>query len=113
MSTPSDPTLQVWLPPPGDRMTDRPLALSGGARYSSIDGLWILVTAATRPCPILKFSSWSDPGPALRAGWPGGKRVTTWWPAVSGLGSSSLTAGAEPAASGALAESSARPVDAA
>src|SRR5262249_33522286 len=64
----------------------------------------MLVTAATRVLPAeslpdLKTSAWAWPAKALRVGWRGGKRVTTWWPGVRGLGSRSLT-GAEPSAAG-------------
>src|SRR3954452_19060045 len=106
-STPSPPTLQVLFPPPGERMTDVPLAFSGGARYSSIDGLWMLVTALGRSLPCLKSSSLSEPGPALSAGWPGGKSVTTLWPATSGLGSTSFVAGGKAADDGVVAGASA------
>ncbi len=59
MAVPSGPTLHVWFPPPAATMTAIPLALSAGARWISIDGLWIFTTDSTRaalPLDMLKTS---------------------------------------------------------
>src|SRR5437762_8348 len=56
-----------------------------------MEGLWMLLTLATRLAWTVKISSLSAPASACRAGWPGGKRVITLWPGVRDLGSRSLT----------------------
>ena len=86
MSTPSGPTLRVLFPPPAATMTAIPLALSAGARWTSIDGLWMFSTDSTRSefPDYLKTSGLSHPGSSFSIGEPLGQSVTTFAPGTIG-----------------------------